>query len=320
MSDSILYYAELGMVIEKFNLEVCRPAKDYEKVRIMAADVNRPGLPLAGFMDYFEPERIVVFGFAEYEYLKLMSREDRLQRFEAIFSQKIPAAILCRQLEILPEMQEMADKYDITILRTDMQTGEFCSTLVASLKVYLSPRITRHGVLLEIFGEGVFIVGDSGVGKSETAIELVKRGHRLVADDAVEIKKLTAKVLMGSAPELIRHYMELRGIGVVDIRRLFGMASVIKEHEIDMLVKLEPWKDGYAYDRLGMENEYTDILGIQVPTLTIPVKPGRNLAVIIEVAAMNNRDKRSGYNAAEAFTQQINEHFASQGLGSGMMF
>ncbi len=309
-----IYYAELGMIIEKFFFEVVRAAEDYEHIQVVSADVNRPGLPLAGFMECFDNTRLVVFGNAEYSYLETLTKEKRYNRFEDILSRRVPGVIICRQLEVYPEMMELADKYDTTILRTDMPTGELVSTLVASLKVYLSPRITRHGVLLEIYGEGVLLVGDSGIGKSETAVELIKRGHRLVADDAVEIKKMTAKVLMGSAPELIRHYMELRGVGVVDIRRLFGMSAVVKEHEIDMVIKLEPWKDGHAYDRLGLENETTEILGIKLPTVTIPVKPGRNLAVIVEVAAMNNRDKKDGYNAAQAFTQQLNEHFSTQGL------
>ncbi len=307
-------YAELGMIIEKFLFEVVYAPEGYEKVRVTVADTYRPGLPLAGYMDYFDNKRMLVFGLVEHKYMQELPSEVRYQRLEAMISQHIPAIVICRDLEVPDEMLELAKKYQTTILRTDMETSELVSTLVASLKVYLSPCITRHGVLMEIYGEGVLILGDSGIGKSETAVELVNRGHRLVADDAVEIKKMTAKVLIGSAPELIRHYMELRGIGVVDICRLFGMSAVVKEHEIDMVVKLEPWKDGFAYDRLGLTNEFTEILGIQVPTVTIPVKPGRNLAVIVEVAAMSNRDKRSGYNAAEEFTKQLNSRFEQQGL------
>ncbi len=305
-------YAELGMIIEKFLLEVVYGPEGYEKTRITVADTYRPGLPLAGYMEYFDNNRILVFGLSEHRYLQTLPPEVRHQRLEAILQHKNPAIVICRQMEVPEEMLELAKIHQVPILRTDLVTSELVSTLVASLKVYLSPCITRHGVLLEIYGVGVLILGDSGIGKSETAVELVNRGHRLVADDAVEIKKMTAKKLIGTAPELIRHYMELRGIGVVDICRLFGMAAVVEEHEINMVVKLEPWKDGFAYDRLGLTNEFTEILGIQVPTVTIPVKPGRNLAVIIEVAAMSNRDKRGGYNAAEAFTQRLNEHFASQ--------
>ena len=212
-------------------------------------------------------------------------------------------------MEPYPECMEMAEKYDRTILRSQDTTSVFMSNVIAALKNYLSPRITRHGVLVDVYGEGVLLLGESGVGKSETAIELVKRGHRLIADDAVEIKRTAAMRLMGSAPELIRHYIELRGIGVIDVRRLFGMSAVKDEAEIDMVINLEQWKDGAMYDRLGLENLYTTILDVQVPSLTVPVKPGRNLAVIVEVAAMNNRHKKMGYNAALEFTKQINEHF-----------
>ena len=203
----------------------------------------------------------------------------------------------------------MADKYDRTVLRSQDTTSVLMSNIIAALKSYLAPRITRHGVLVEVYGEGVLLLGESGVGKSETAIELVKRGHRLIADDAVEIKQTVTGGLVGTAPELIRHYIELRGIGVIDVRRLFGMSAVKEEAEIDMVINLEQWKDGAMYDRLGLENLYTTILDVQVPSLTVPVKPGRNLAVIIEVAAMNNRHKKMGYNAALEFTKQINEHF-----------
>jgi HPr kinase/phosphorylase len=204
---------------------------------------------------------------------------------------------------------EMAEKYNRTVLRSKETTSTLMASIIEAMRVYLAPRITRHGVLVEVYGEGVLLLGESGVGKSETAIELVKRGHRLIADDAVEIKRLSAKRLVGSAPELIRHYIELRGIGVVDVRRIFGMSAVKEESEIDMVINLELWKDGAMYDRLGLENLYTSILDVQVPSVTVPVKPGRNLAVIIEVAAMNNRHKKMGYNAAMEFTKQINEHF-----------
>ena len=206
----------------------------------------------------------------------------------------------------------MAERYDRTILRTQETTTDIMGSLITGLRNHLAPRITRHGVLVEIYGEGVLIFGESGVGKSETAIELIKRGHRLIADDAVEIKQMGVNQLVGNAPELIRHYMELRGIGVVDVRRLFGVSSIKDSANIDLVINLEPWRDGAVYDRLGLEELHTDILGINVPSVTIPVKPGRNLAVIIEVAAMNNRHKRMGYNAAQAFTDQINRHFEEE--------
>lgn len=304
-----LYSVKLGKLIEEFHLEVLRGGAHYESRAIHTEDVNRPGLQLTGFFDYFDPKRLQVIGRVETTYLSGLTTEQRRQRFEELLRHDIPALIISRGMEPYPECMEMAEKYDRTILRSQDTTSVLMSTIIASLKVYLSPRITRHGVLVDVYGEGVLLLGESGVGKSETAIELVKRGHRLIADDAVEIKRTAAKRLVGTAPELIRHYIELRGIGVIDVRRLFGMSAVKDEAEIDMVINLEQWKDGAMYDRLGLENLYTTILDVQVPALTVPVKPGRNLAVIVEVAAMNNRHKKMGYNAALEFTKQINQHF-----------
>ena len=304
-----LYSVKLGTLIKESNLEVIRGAKDYENVLIRTDDVNRPGLQLTGFFDYFDPRRIQVIGKVETTYLTGLSSEERLLRFEQLFSQDIPALITTRGIRPFPECIEMAEKYDRTILCSQDPTSAFLNSIISSLKKNLSPRITRHGVLVDVYGEGVLLLGESGVGKSETAIELVKRGHRLIADDAVEIKRTAPKRLVGTAPELIRHYIELRGIGVIDVCQLFGMSAVKDETVIDMVINLEQWKDGAMYDRLGLENLYTTILDVQVPSLTVPVKPGRNLAVIVEVAAMNNRHKKMGYNAALEFTKQINEHF-----------
>ena len=304
-----LYTVKLGKLIKEFNLEVLRGAPNYEEQDIRTEDVNRPGLQLTGFFDYFDPHRLQVIGKVEDTYLSGLTPEQRRESFEQLLSQEIPALIVSRGIEPYPECMEMAEKYDRTVLRSQDTTSVLMSTIIASFKTYLAPRITRHGVLVEVYGEGVLLLGESGVGKSETAIELVKRGHRLIADDAVEIKQTVTRGLVGTAPELIRHYIELRGIGVIDVRRLFGMSAVKEESEIDMVINLEQWKDGAMYDRLGLENLYTTILDVQVPSLTIPVKPGRNLAVIIEVAAMNNRHKKMGYNAALEFTKQINEHF-----------
>ncbi len=304
-----LYTVKLGKLIKEFHLEVLRGAPNYEEQDIRTEDVNRPGLQLTGFFDYFDPHRLQVIGKVEDTYLSGLTPEQRRESFEQLLSQEIPALIVSRGIEPYPECMEMAEKYDRTVLRSQDTTSVLMSTIIASLKTYLAPRITRHGVLVEVYGEGVLLLGESGVGKSETAIELVKRGHRLIADDAVEIKQTVTRGLVGTAPELIRHYIELRGIGVIDVRRLFGMSAVKEESEIDMVINLEQWKDGAMYDRLGLENLYTTILDVQVPSLTIPVKPGRNLAVIIEVAAMNNRHKKMGYNAALEFTKQINEHF-----------
>ena len=304
-----LYSVKLGKLIQEFRLEVLRGGAGYEDVSIRTEDVNRPGLQLTGFFDYFDAKRLQVIGRVETTYLEGLTSEERRESFELLLSQDIPALIISREIEPFPECMEMAEKYDRTILRSPDTTSVLMSNIIAALKSYLAPRITRHGVLVEVYGEGVLLLGESGVGKSETAIELVKRGHRLIADDAVEIKRNGTDRLVGTAPELIRHNIELRGIGGIDVCRLFGMSAVKDEAEIDMVINLEQWKDGAMYDRLGLENLYTTILDVQVPSLTVPVRPGRNLAVIIEVAAMNNRHKKMGYNAAVEFTKQINQHF-----------
>ncbi len=311
---SSTYSVDLSALIEEFKLEVLRGSTGYETTPITIEEVNRPGLQLAGYWGYFDPKRIQLMGLVENTYLEGVSAEARRQAFEQLMNYPIPALIITRSLEPFPECMEMAEKYDRTILRTAESTAAFMSSMISFLKTSLAPRITRHGVLLEIYGEGVLLLGDSGVGKSETAIELVKRGHRLIADDAVEIKRTGPRRLVGNAPPLIRHYIELRGIGVVDVRQLFGMGAVKDEQDIDLIINLEHWKGDKVYDRLGVENLYTSVLDVQIPSLTVPVQPGRNLAVIIEVAAMNNRHKKMGYNAALEFTQQINQHF-DQAIG-----
>ena len=303
------YSMKLGKLIKDFDLEVLRGVAHYEDVLVQREDVNRPGLQLVGFFDYFDAKRLQLLGKVENTYLTKVEPEDRRRIFDDLLAYEIPALIITRGLEPFPELMEMADRHDRTILRTQETTTAFMGALIAGLRNELAPRITRHGVLVEVYGEGVLLLGESGVGKSETAIELVKRGHRLVADDAVEIKRVGVSRLVGSAPELIRHYIELRGIGVVDVQQLFGMSAVREDQDIDLVVSLEQWNDEAMYDRLGLEELYTVILDVKVPSLTVPVKPGRNLAIIVEVAAMNNRHKKTGYNAAQAFTQQINEHF-----------
>ncbi|MCD8047335.1 MAG: HPr(Ser) kinase/phosphatase [Clostridiales bacterium] len=306
------HFVELGAIIREFNLEVLHGCKDYEKIHILKASINRPGLQLVGFYDYFDTTRIQLLGMVEWTYLTKLSPEERQQRFDDLFSRPLPAVIIARNLEVFPECLAAAKKYDRTLLRTSQDTAAIQNLLITSLNRSLSPQITRHGVLVEIYGEGVLLLGESGVGKSETAVELIKRGHRLIADDAVEIHRVGPNSLIGMAPELIRYYVELRGIGVIDVRRLFGMAAVKDNQEINLIINLEQWKEGMLYDRLGLENMYTSILDVELPTLTIPVKPGRNLAIIIEVAAMNNRHKKMGYNAAQEFTDQINQHFDQQ--------
>ena len=291
-----------------FGLEVLNRGSDYETALLTITDVNRPGLQFHDFYDYFDPRRLQVIGKAEVTYLKSLTEEQRRKCFDDLFLYDIPALVISRGLDCFPECLESAVEHEKTILRTEETTVDFTSHAIEYLNRALAPCVTRHGVLLDIYGEGVMITGDSGVGKSETAIELIMRGHRLVADDAVELRRISNQ-LIGTAPEVIRHYIELRGIGVIDVCRLFGMSAVKDEAEIDMVINLEQWKDGAMYDRLGLENLYTTILDVQVPSLTVPVRPGRNLAVIIEVAAMNNRHKKMGDNAAVEFTKQINQHF-----------
>ncbi len=303
------YMVSLQHLTGEFKLEMLYQATDFEKIQIIVEDVNRPALQLTGFFEHFEPARLQVLGLVETTYLGGLTPEQRLVTFDRLLSFRPPAVIIARGIEPYPECMAMARKHNITVLRTQETTSELVSSMIATLKHYLAPRLTRHGVLVEVHGEGMLLMGESGVGKSEAAIELVKRGHRLIADDAVEIQKEGAYRLSGSAPELIRHYIELRGIGVINVAKLFGMGAIKDSADIDIVVNLEAWKDNAAYDRLGIENEFTTILGVKIPMLTIPVKPGRNLAVILEVAAMNNRQKKMGYNAALEFTEQINKHF-----------
>ena len=299
------YCVSLKQIAEELSLEIIYTPSDFEKIYITNKDINRPALQLTGFYNYFNVEKIQVMGNTEVAYLAQMSSDEKTTTLDKLFSYKFPAMILCCNHEIPEEMIVAAKKYDVPLFRTPMDTSETMARAIAYLNVQLAERITRHGVLIEIYGEGVLIVGESGVGKSETAIELVKRGHRLIADDAVEIKKVSAISLVGSSPDNIRHFIELRGIGIVNARRLFGMGAVKLTEKIDLVIKLELWNPEKVYDRMGVDSEYASILGVKVPTMTIPVKPGRNLAVILEVAAMNNRQKKMGYNAAQELLSQL---------------
>lgn len=306
------YKLPLKKVIEEFELEKIYETDDLDSVMITNTDVNRPGLQMVGFFDYFDNNRIQIMGKVEFTYLEQFHADERAEKVEKLMSQHIPALIVTRGLQIFPEMIELAEKYNVPLLRSESGTSAFMSALIAYLNVQLAPRRTRHGVLVEVYGEGILILGESGVGKSETAIELVKRGHRLVADDAVEIKRVSDKTLVGSSPEIIRHFVELRGIGIIDVKEIFGIGAVKDTENIDMIIHLEPWEEGKQYDRLGMVDEYTNIMGINVPSLTIPVKLGRNLAVIVEVASMNNRQKRMGYNAAVELNNRLMSQMESQ--------
>lgn len=303
-------------IVERFQMEVVNRGENYETDLLTITDVNRPGLQFVGFFDYFDSARLQVMGKSEIMFLRSYSSEERKRCFRDLFSYEIPALVITRDLDVFPECLEMAQEFKRTLLRTKMTAVEFTSVTIDYLNHELAPMITRHGVLLDVYGEGVLIVGDSGIGKSETAIELIKRGHRLVADDAVEIRKIGGR-LTGTAPELIRHYLEVRGIGVVDIRKLFGMSGVKNSTQIDVVVKFEEWKDGYVYDRLGLEDEYTQIMGVSVPCLTIPVRAGRNLALLVEIAAMNNRHKKYGFNSAREFVEQIDSHVDAMSRNEG---
>ena len=293
------YTVPLKTIVEEHNLQILHASKDYEAARIVTYDVNRPAMQLTGFYNYFDPHRIQIIGRVESTYLDTLTRAERLAALERFMQYDIAALVICHGMQPFPECMEMAEKYDRNIFLTPEDTSEFQASVISSLRNHLAPRVTSHGVLVEIYGEGVLLTGDSGIGKSETALELIKRGHRLIADDAVEIRKVGKTRLVGQAPAMIRYYMELRGIGVVNVRRIYGVGSVKPESGIDLVVHLEPWEEGKAYDRLGLTSEREEILGVEVPRVTIPVRPGRNLAVILELAAMNNRQKNMGYNAAE---------------------
>lgn len=306
---SVNYSVALTELVKEFNLEVVYASTDYESIRLTVEDVSRPGLQLAGYFDHFEPMRLQILGNVEVSYIQKETPQERAAIFDQFFSYKPPALLYARNFPVDPQCLEMARKHSITILRSGEATASLASNIIAYLRSALAPRITRHGVLVEVYGEGLLLVGDSGVGKSETALELLKRGHRLIADDAVEIRKLSNASLVGTAPDLIRNYIELRGIGIINVAKLFGMGSVRTENEINLVVNIVPWNTQEPYDRLGLEDQFTEILGVQVPVNTIPVTAGRNLAVILEVAAMNNRQRKLGYNPAKEFTDQIDNHF-----------
>ena len=305
-SGNVEYSVPLKTLIEEFKLETLY-IPEGRKIKITQPEVNRPGLALSGFFEFFDHNRVQLIGNAEQQYIASLSKSERLYRLEQFAVHHPPVIVITTNLSVFDEIWMVVKKYGIALLRTKETTSVFQAALIASLNIHLAPRITRHGVFVEVYGEGILILGESGVGKSETAIELVKRGHRLVADDAVEIKRVSAKTLVGTAPEIIRYFVELRGIGIVDVRRIFGMGSVKASEKVDLIIKFEPWDKNKVYDRIGLEQETTNILGIDVPTTTIPVRPGRNLAIILEIAAMNNRQRKMGYNTAEEFNQRMME-------------
>lgn len=300
-----MFTVKLSELVKEFQLEELCFDCSSEDIEITTSDVNRPGLQLSGYMEYFGTDRIQIIGRVEEAYLASLSPQERLKKLDIFFRTGFPCLVLARGIEPSVELLTVSRKYRIPVLRTNDTTSRFMGGLIRSLNVMLAPRISEHGVLVEVYGEGVLILGESGVGKSETALELVKRGHRLIADDVVEIRRVSDRTLLGTAPENIRHFIEIRGIGILDVKNLYGMGSVKMQESINLVIKLELWNVHKIYDRLGLDEQYTEILGISVPYLEIPVKPGRNLAIIVEVAAMNHRQKKMGYNTAKVISDRI---------------
>ena len=307
-----LYSITLDKLAKELQLEEIYTPAPSSEIKIINREVTRPGLALAGFLTVFEPTRIQLIGRAEMQYLFEIGRDLAEARLDAFFAQRPVAVVITTNFEIDDEILLPAQKYGVPILRTKEKTSPIMASLIASLNTHLANRITQHGVLVEVFGEGVLILGESGIGKSETAIALVERGHRLIADDAVEIKQVSAKTLVGSAPSLIKHYVELRGIGIIDVRRLYGMGAVKDTEKIDLVIHLEPWVEGKMYDRFGLDDQTYNILGIEVPSITVPVRPGRSLPIILEIAAMNNRQKKMGYNTAAELEKQLLAQFGAE--------
>ncbi len=299
------YEVPLSKIIRELNLTSLYAPREVEDIMITAPEVNRPGFLLAGYEEFFETNRIQILGNAEMGYLEGRSQEIRAVRLKTLFEAKPPAVVLTRSLEPMPEILKFAEEFGVPVIQTEEPTTAFMNAVLSLLSVELAPRVTRHGVLVEVYGEGVLILGESGVGKSETAVELLKRGHRLIADDAVELRRVSNRTIYGQAPENIRHFIELRGVGIINVGRIFGAGAVKKTENIDLVVELEPWDKHKNYSRTGLENNTIDILGLKIPLTIIPVMPGRNLAVIIEIAAMNNRQKAMGYNAAFELLSQL---------------
>ena len=299
------FTVSLAKIISEFSLETLNMPANPEKIQISTTEVNRPGLHMAGYFEFFDEKRIQIIGKSEESFLLRFTPEKAEKRLREFFSHKPAAVVICRNMQVDEVYAKTAADYGVPLLRTAETTSDFTSALIAFLNLNLAPRVTRHGVLVEVYGEGILLLGESGVGKSETAIELIKRGHRLIADDAVEIRRVSNKSLVGTAPDNIRHFIELRGIGIINASRIFGAGAVKITEKIDLIINLEIWDVNKVYDRMGLDNQTTAILGLDIPSLTIPVKPGRNLAVIIEVAAMNSRQKKLGYNAAQDLLKRL---------------
>ncbi len=300
-----MYTVELVSLIEKMNLENCTPTIDIQSIKISQPDVNRPALQLAGFFDHFDSERVQVIGYVEQAYMNKVGKEQGLKILSRLMDYKVPCIVFSRNMDIPEEFIELANEKEIPLLRTAKTTSSFMAEVIRWMNVELAPRITIHGVLVDVYGEGILITGESGIGKSEAALELIKRGHRLVADDVVEIKKVSDETLIGTSPDITRHFIELRGIGIIDVKTLFGVESVKNTQSIDLVIKLEEWSRDKQYDRLGLEEQYIEYLGNKVVCHNIPIRPGRNLAIICEAAAVNYRQKKMGYNAAQEIYNRV---------------
>lgn len=306
------YTVDLTKLMETMELENCTPDIDVTDIKITQSDVNRPALQLAGFFDYFDSNRIQVIGQVEYTYMNKIGKDHSFEMLQKIMECKVPCIVFCRNLEIDESIIQIANEYHVPLFKTEKTTSAFIAEVIRWLNVELAPRISVHGVLVDVYGEGLLIMGESGIGKSEAALELIKRGHRLVSDDVVEIKRVSDITLIGTAPDITRHFIELRGIGILDVKNLFGVESVKNTQSIDLVIKLEEWSKDQEYDRLGLEEEYTEFLGNKVVCHSIPIRPGRNLAVICEAAAVNYRQKKMGYNAAQELYNRVTNNILNK--------
>lgn len=297
----------LSKVVEKMNLKNVTPDVDMTPIRITTPEINRPALQLTGYFEHFASERVQIVGYVEYTYLEQMTMEQKIPIYERFVSSKIPCIIYTTRTKPDEELLRLANQYGVPVFVTNKATSAFMAEIIRWLNVELAPCISIHGVLVDVFGEGVLLMGESGIGKSEAALELIRRGHRLISDDVVEIRKVSDASLVGSAPNITKHFIELRGIGIIDVKTLYGVEAVRDTHSIDMVIKLEEWDRDKEYDRMGLEEEYTEFLGNQVVCHSIPIRPGRNLAIIVETAAVNHRQKKMGYNAAQELYNRVQQ-------------
>jgi HPr kinase/phosphorylase len=302
----------LSAIFEKMSLVSLKPQIDTSEIRIEKPDINRPALQFAGYFDMFDASRLEIIGAGEFDFMDKIPAEKKADIYEKFLNNPIPCVVFCRNLEPDDHFIDVAVKYNVPLFKSSMQTSAFTAEIIRWLNVKLAPCISIHGVLVDVFGEGVLITGESGIGKSEAALELIKRGHRLITDDVVEIRKVSDETLVGSAPDITKHFIELRGIGIVDVYALYGASAIEETQNIDLVIRLEDWDKDKDYDRLGLEDNYTEYLGVKVASHNIPIRPGRNLAVIVESAAVNFRQKKMGYNAAEELYKRFQQNLAKR--------